>query len=95
MNNLVETVEKAAQSLVTWAVVAIAGGAVAVVRKVFTNQANIKQNQLANEAKIEALKMHLESRDEMRSRDREDLQEVKKEVKEIRNIVIGVFQEKK
>ncbi len=58
------------ESAASYATVALLGGAAWLVRRVFTNQ---KQ--------IEALQTHLESRDEMRQRDRDDIQELKKDVK--------------
>jgi hypothetical protein len=74
-------VDKASQSLAGWIVVTIGGGFLWVIRRVFTNQ---KQ--------IELLQKELNTREEMRQRDREDLQEVKGDVKELRADIKGLLQ---
>ncbi|WP_412550525.1 hypothetical protein [Shimia sp. MIT910701] len=79
--NLAEIAEKASQNAVGWAVVSFLGGIVWVVRRIFTNQ---KQ--------IELLQTELGAREEMRQRDRADLQEVKGDVKELRSDIRSLFQ---
>jgi hypothetical protein len=79
--SLSEMAEKASQSLVGWLVVSIAGGVLWTIRRVFTNQ---KQ--------IELLQKEIQSRDELRTRDREDLKEVKSDVKELRGEIRNIFQ---
>ena len=79
--SLSEMAEKASQSLVGWLVVTIAGGVLWTIRRVFTNQ---KQ--------IELLQKEIQSRDELRTRDREDMQEVKADVKELRGDIRKLFQ---
>ncbi len=76
-----EMVDKAGQSLAGWLVVTIGGGFLWVIRRVFTNQ---KQ--------IELLQKELSSREELRKRDREDLQEVKGDVKELRSDIRRIFE---
>lgn len=73
--------EKASQSLVGWAVVAIAGGFVWLVRRILTNQ---KQ--------IELMQAEFQARDELRGRDREDILEVKQDVKDLRGEIQKLFQ---
>jgi|GEM_PF-5821145 len=81
MSSWPEVAEKAAGNVVTWIVVTAAGGAVWLVRRVFTNQ---KQ--------LEMMQAELRQREEMRQRDRDDLQEVKRDVKEINKHVLTLFQ---
>lgn len=74
-----EYAEKAGQSAVSWIVAAILGGMLWLVRRVFTNQ---KQ--------LELLRQELDTRDELRKRDREDLLEVKSDLKEIRSDIRAI-----
>lgn len=67
----------ATENVVAWAVTATAGGVVWLIRRVFTNQ---KQ--------IELLQQELKSRDDMRQRDRDDLKEVKSDVKELGRVLL-------
>lgn len=62
------------ESAASWLTVAVLGGMAWLVRRVFTNQ---KQ--------IEALEAHLKNRDELRQRDREDIQEVKAKLDTLTN----------
>ena len=75
-----EMADGASQSLVAWVVVAIAGGLMWLVRRVFTNQ---KQ--------IEMLQADLSAREELRQRDRADFKEVKSDVKEMRREISQLF----
>lgn len=76
-----DMIEKASQNLLGWVFISVAGGFVWVVRRVFTNQ---KQ--------IEMLQKEIESRDALRKRDREDLHEVKTDVKELGRDIKRLFQ---
>jgi hypothetical protein len=78
---LKEIFDDATSSAVSWAVVAIGGGFVWLIRRVFTNQ---KQ--------IELLQRDLKLREETRQRDREDLQEVKADVKELGRDIRRIFE---
>lgn len=73
--------DEVSRSAVSWAVVAIGGGFVWLIRRVFTNQ---KQ--------IELLQRDLKLREETRQRDREDLQEVKSDVKELGRDIRRIFE---
>ncbi|MCI5040015.1 MAG: hypothetical protein MRY81_10055 [Donghicola eburneus] len=75
-----ELTEKASQSLVGWLVASIAAGVLWTIRRVFTNQ---KQ--------IEMLQREIKSRDDLRQRDREDVKEVKADVKELHNDIKGLL----
>lgn len=70
----------ATDNVVAWAVTATAGGVVWLIRRVFTNQ---KQ--------IELLQQELKSRDDMRLRDREDMVEIKSDMKEMRQEIRRLF----
>lgn len=72
--------EKASGSLTTYLVVSIAGGFGWLVRRILTNQ---KQ--------IELMQAEIKSRDELRGRDREDILEVKQEVKDMRKDIQQLF----
>jgi len=76
-----EAVDKAGQSLIGWAVITIAGGLFWLIRRVFTNQ---KQ--------IELMQQEAKARDQLRQRDREDLHEVKADVKEMSRDMKRLFQ---
>jgi len=78
---LKEIFDDATSSFVSWSVVAIGGGFVWLIRRVFTNQ---KQ--------IELLQRDLKLREETRQRDREDLQEVKADVKELGRDIRRIFE---
>lgn len=68
--NFKDIAADAASSVATWASVTVLGGLVWVVRRVFTNQ---KQ--------IELLQADLKAREALRQRDREDILELKSDVK--------------
>lgn len=68
-----EMAEKAQQSLIGWAVVGGAGGALWLVRRVFTNQ---KQ--------IEMMQREIEVRDERREEDREMIRDIREDVQQLR-----------
>ena len=72
--NWAEVFQKVSESVFGWAFVGILGGLGWLVRMVFTNH---KQ--------IELLQHELRSREEMRERDRQDLQDVKTDVRELRD----------
>jgi hypothetical protein len=76
-----DAVEKASQSLIGWAVVSFSGGLFWLIRRVFTNQ---KQ--------IELMQQEAKARDQLRQRDREDLHEVKADVKEMTRDMKRLFQ---
>lgn len=81
MTHWAETVEKAVQSLATYVVVTMAAGFVWLVRRIFTNQ---KQ--------LEIMRTEFQAREEMRQRDREDMLELKGDVKALRKDVMSMFQ---
>ena len=70
----------AAEDFVGWLVAAVGGGLLWVVRRVITNQ---KQ--------IEMLQSEIKGREAMRARDREDLQELKRDVKHLNQTVMEIF----
>ena len=78
--NFKEIVEGGVNDLVSWTVAATGGGMLWLIRRVFTNQ---KQ--------IELLQKELEAREDMRQRDREDLKEVKADVKEVNRVLLKVL----
>lgn len=69
-----DALQKAGESAFGWMVVAMLGGIGWLVRRVFTNQ---KQ--------IEMLQQELRNREEMRERDRQDLHDVKTDVRALRD----------
>lgn len=71
--SLTEIAEKASQSFFGWLVITFAGGAMWVVRRVFTNQ---KQ--------IEMLQREIEMRDGRREEDRQMMLDIRSDVKELR-----------
>ena len=81
MAGFTEAVEKAAQDAVSYVIVTLIAGFLWVIRRVFTNQ---KQ--------IELLDHEIKARDETRDRDREDMQELKGDVKALRHDVMTLFQ---
>ena len=70
----------AAENVAAWAATGTAGGVVWLIRRVLTNQ---KQ--------IELLQQELKARDEMRLRDREDMAELKTDMKETRQDIRRLF----
>lgn len=84
MSDFIDATEKAVHNVVAWLIAAILSGGVWVVRRVFTNQ---KQ--------IEALQTEIRSREEMRQRDRDDLKEVKSDVKQLREEIVSLFRSHK
>lgn len=74
----------ATDSLAAWIAAAVAAGFVWLVRRIFTNQ---KQ--------IELMQKDLSARDEMRLRDREDILEVKRDVKDLRKDIQEAFRREK
>lgn len=81
MSHWADVIEKTAGNFLTWVVVTLAGGAIWLVRRVFTNQ---KQ--------LEMMQTEIRQREELRQRDRDDIQEVKRDVKEINKHVMTLFQ---
>lgn len=81
MQKILDALGDGLSSVASWLMIAVLSGGLWVVRRVFTNQQQLREDKIANEARFDALMKHLESRDEMRLRDREDLQEVKRDVK--------------
>lgn len=81
MANWADTVEKATQDVASYILVTLAAGFFWVIRRVFTNQ---KQ--------LELLDREIKARDETRQRDREDMQELKGDVKALRQDVMTLFQ---
>lgn len=75
-----EIIDAASGNFIAWGVVTLAGGVLYLIRRVFTNQ---KQ--------IELMERSLKARDEMRERDRQDLQELKGDVKELGRYVRNAF----
>jgi uncharacterized membrane protein (DUF106 family) len=71
--SLSERIEQATSHFTAWAIAAVGGFIVWLVRRVFTNQ-----------QEIELLKQNLQQRDRLREEDREALLEVKEDVKEMR-----------
>ena len=74
-----DVLASATDNVVAWAVAATGGGVVWLIRRVFTNQ---KQ--------IELLQQELKSREDMRQRDRDDLKEVKADVKEMGRVLLKI-----
>ncbi|ABF64039.1 hypothetical protein TM1040_1306 [Ruegeria sp. TM1040] len=74
--SLIERIEQASTGLFVTAITGAASGGVWLVRRIFTNQ---KQ--------IEMLQQSLEARDKQRDEDREAFSEVRKDVREIREIL--------
>lgn len=79
--SFVEKIEQASGSLIMWALGGIATGLGWLVRRILTNQ-----------RQIEILSSELKSRDERRQEDREIVDEIKTDVREIRNQVQQLFQ---
>lgn len=76
-----ERISEIASDLTGWVVTSIAAGGVWIIRRVLTNQ---KQ--------IEMLQAEIKHRDQIRVQDREDLQDIKTDVKELRNDIKSLFQ---
>lgn len=76
-----ERISEIASDLTGWVVTSIAAGGVWIIRRVLTNQ---KQ--------IEMLQAEIKYRDQIRVQDREDLQDIKTDVKELRNDIKSLFQ---
>lgn len=75
---LIERIEQASTGLLVAAVTGATSGAVWLVRRIFTNQ---KQ--------IELLQQSLEVRDKQRDEDRQAMADVRKDVREVREILRG------
>ena len=73
---LIERIEQASTGLAVAAVTGGVSGALWLVRRIFTNQ-----------QQIEILQKSLESRDKQRDEDREAMAEVRRDVREIREIL--------
>lgn len=78
-----ELTEQAASNAVWWFVITVLGAMVWVLRRVFTNH-----------TQIEMLEADLKSRDEIRKRDRSDLQELKQEVRDLTKLVQQMLRDK-
>lgn len=76
-----ERISEIASDLTGWVVTSIAAGGVWIIRRVLTNQ---KQ--------IEMLQAEIKHRDQIRVQDREDLQDIKTDVKELRADIKSLFQ---
>ena len=74
---MIDKLEGATTSAVTWLVGALLGGVGWLIRRVFTNQ---KQ--------IEALERELASREKLRTEDRERIAGIETDVRQIKNILI-------
>lgn len=74
---MLDKLEGATTSAVTWLVGALLGGVGWLIRRVFTNQ---KQ--------IEALERELASREKLRGEDRERIAGIETDVRQIKNILI-------
>lgn len=85
---------------VSWVAVTVVGGMVAWVvalrRKVNTNEIQIKQDRLAHEAQMKLIMQRLDQRDSLREEDREnverlgvDVRELRTDIREIKNALIS------
>lgn len=86
--------------VVSWFAVFIIGGMlgwiVRLMRKINTNERQIAQDRAAHNAQMQLILAELENRGEQRSEDRErvkglesDVRELRQDVRDIRNAVIG------
>jgi hypothetical protein len=85
--SLSERIEQATSHFTAWAIAAVGGFIVWLVRRVFTNQ-----------QEIELLKQNLSQRDKLRDEDREALHGVKEDIQEVRQDVkhiVNVLMERK
>ncbi len=82
---MIERAEQAANSFIAWAVAGVLGGALWLVRRIFTNQRQVEM-MMAEIALREA------QRKEERKADRELLNDTRADVKEIRDDIKTLFQ---
>lgn len=67
--------EHASQSAVGWIVAACLLFVGGLVRRIFTNQQTIRDNQAANDASINLLRLEIAGREELRKQDRQHFNE--------------------
>jgi len=88
---LEDIAEKAGQNIITYLAVSLLGGGVFLVRRIFTNQALIKENQAANDRRLTELQTEIRTREEIRQLDRghilERMDDMKATIQETRNDV--------
>lgn len=93
-------IEKIYTDFVSWVVVTVVGGMVgwivALRRKVNTNETQIRQDRLAHEAQMALIMQRLDQRDKNREEDREnvervgtDVRELRTDIREIKNALIN------
>lgn len=85
--------EKIYTDAVSWVVVTLIGGMVtwvaALRRKVNTNEAQLKQDRLSHMSQIELIMAELRNREKMREEDRERMERVEGDVRDIKNALLG------
>ena len=59
-----------------------------LVRRVLTNQRQIAEMQIAHRAQIEMIRADMAHHDQVRTEDREHLNDVKRDVREIRDAIL-------
>lgn len=72
--------EDALHSFVTWVVVSVGGAVVWLFRKVLTN-----------ERQISMLKAEIDSREERRNEDRQVMQEIREDLKGVKNDILDLW----
>lgn len=89
-----ESLQKVAEGIVEYAILSLVGFFLWLYRKVTTNEKRIEMDRAEHKAQMESLEgahksqvdlilTEMKSRDELRQRDREDLQELKRDVKNL------------
>jgi hypothetical protein len=98
--SLPEKVQDASASLAVAAISSVAGAAVWIVRRVFTNQKQIEmaQKQMdmmadAQAAQIVAVMAEIKARDELRKSDSGKLDNLHQDVRELRNAILATKKE--
>lgn len=77
MDKFLDRVAEAAQSVIVWLVIGLLSGIWWLVRRILTNQ-----------KEIEMLRQEMRFRDETRLRDREDIADIKAQLKEVHAMLI-------
>ena len=93
---LQEIVDKAGSTAVGWGVAFALGGLWYLIRRIFTNQQMIKDNQAANERRLDTMESDIRNREALRQQDRdhygEKIDDLKAMIHETRDDVKKLFQ---
>lgn len=82
-----ESLHKAVDSVTSYLAIGLVGLFVGLVRKVLTNEKRIEADTAEHKAQMDLIRSEIKSQDEFRQRererDREDIQELKRDVKSL------------